>query len=95
LREDSIGKILKRVTAQARMKVDQLGERSLRAGCVAHAAMNGVRNFVITSHTGHKTVSMLRCYIRSGEMFRENAAASLEIQARTNPGKFHFLAVGR
>ena len=34
LHEDSIGKILKRITAQARRKVDQLGGRSLRAGCV-------------------------------------------------------------
>jgi hypothetical protein len=28
---------------------------------------------------GHKTVTMLRRYIRSGELFRENAAAGLGI----------------
>ncbi len=34
LHEDWIGKILKRTTARARMKVDQPGGHSLRAGCV-------------------------------------------------------------
>jgi hypothetical protein len=43
------------------------------------AAMNGVREFVIQRQTGHKTVSMLQRYIRSGEIFRENAAAGLGI----------------
>jgi hypothetical protein len=56
------------------MKTGPLGGHSLRAGCVTQAAMNGVREFVILRQTGRKTVSMLRRYIRSGEIFRENAA---------------------
>jgi hypothetical protein len=51
----------------------------LRAGCVTQAAMNGVREFIIMKQTGHKTVATLRRYIRSGEIFRENAAAGLGI----------------
>ena len=61
------------------MNVDLLGGHSLRAGCVTQAAMNGVREFVIMRQTGHKTVATLRRYIRSGEIFRENAAAGLGI----------------
>jgi integrase len=61
------------------MNVDPLGGHSLRAGCVTQAAMNGVREFVIMKQTGHKTVTTLRRYIRSGEIFRENAAAGLGI----------------
>lgn len=79
LHRDSIGKMLKRAAARARMKTGPLGGHSLRAGCVTQAAMNGVREFVIQRQTGHKTVSMLRRYIRSGEIFRENAAAGLGI----------------
>jgi integrase len=62
-----------------RLKVEELGGHSLRAGCVTQAAMNGVREFVIMRQTGHKTIATLRRYIRSGEIFRENAAAGLGI----------------
>ena len=61
------------------MKVEALGGHSLRAGCVTQAAMNGVREFIIMRQTGHKTIATLRRYIRSGEIFRENAAAGLGI----------------
>jgi integrase len=79
LHKDSIGKLLKRAAARAGMNVDPLGGHSFRAGCVTQAAMNGVREFVIMRQTGHKTVATLRRYIRSGEIFRENAAAGLGI----------------
>jgi integrase len=79
LHKDSIGKLLKRAAARAGMNVDPLSGHSLRAGCVTQAAMNGVREFIIMRQTGHKTVATLRRYIRSGEIFRENAAAGLGI----------------
>ncbi len=79
LHKDSIGKILKRAAARAGMNTAPLGGHSLRAGCVTQAAMNGVREFIIMKQTGHKTVATLRRYIRSGEIFRENAAAGLGI----------------
>ena len=79
LHKDSIGKLLKRAAALANQKVDALGRHSLRAGCITQCAMNGIREFVIMRHSGHKTVENLRHYIRNGEMFRENAAAGLGI----------------
>jgi integrase len=79
LHKDSIGKLLKRAASRAGLKVDELGGHSLRAGCVTQAAMNGVREFINMRQTGHKTVATLRRYIRSGEIFRENAAAGLGI----------------
>jgi integrase len=79
LHKDSIGKLLKRAAMRAGLKVEELGGHSLRAGCVTQAAMNGVREFVIMKQTGHKTVATLRRYIRSGKIFRENAAAGLGI----------------
>ena len=79
LHRDSIGKLLKRAAGRAGLKVVELGGHSLRAGCVTQAAMNGVREFIIMRQTGHKTIATLRRYIRSGEIFRENAAAGLGI----------------
>jgi integrase len=79
LHRDSIGKLLKRAAARTGMKVDAIGGHSLRAGCVTQAAMNGVREFVIMRQTGHRTEATLRRYIRSGQIFRENAAAGLGI----------------
>jgi integrase len=79
LHRDSIGKLLKRAAARAGLKAEEFDGHSLRAGCVTQAAMNGVREFVIMRQTGHKTIATLRRYIRSGEIFRENAAAGLGI----------------
>jgi hypothetical protein len=39
--------------------------------------MNGVGEFVIMKQTGHRSVATLRKYIRTGEIFRINAAAGL------------------
>jgi len=77
LHKDLIGKILKRAAARAGMDVAPFGGHSLRAGCVKQAAMNGVPERIIMKQTGHKTVATLRKYIRSGEIFRDNAAAGL------------------
>jgi integrase len=79
LHSDSIGKLLKRAAGRAGLKAEELGGHSLRAGCVTQAAMNGVREFVIMRQTGHKTIATLRRYIRSGDIFRDNAAAGLGI----------------
>ena len=79
LHKDSIGKLLKRAAKRAGLKVDELGGHSLRAGCVTQAAMNGVRETVIMRQTGHKTAATLRRHIRSGDIFRGNAAAGLGI----------------
>lgn len=47
---------------------------SLRAGFATTAAAAGVEERAIQSQTGHRSVSVLRGYIRLGSVFRENAA---------------------
>jgi len=79
LHSDSIGKLLKRAAARSGMDVAPLGAHSLRVGCVTQAAMNGVPEYIIQKQTHHKTLATLRKYIRSGEIFRDNAAAGLGI----------------
>jgi len=79
LHRDPIGKLLKRAASRLGLKIEEFGGRSLRAGCVTKAAMNGVRKFVIMRQTGDKTIATLRRYIRPIEIFCENAAAGLGI----------------
>jgi integrase len=79
LHRDSIGAILKRAAARGGLRVEALGGHNLRAGHVTQAAMNGVSDFVIMQQTGHRSVMMLRRYIRFGEIFRQNATAGLGI----------------
>jgi hypothetical protein len=48
------------------------GQASRRA---ATAAAAGVEERVIAQQTGHRSMAVLRRYIRHGELFRQNAAA--------------------
>lgn len=43
----------------------------------AAAAAAGVQERVIAQTTGHKSMTMLRPYIREGSLFNENAAAAV------------------
>jgi hypothetical protein len=69
-----------------------LAGHSLRAGLATQAGMNGATELAIMKQTGHRSLAMLRRYIRGGEMWRyirggemwrKNAAASLGLYART------------
>jgi site-specific recombinase XerD len=48
---------------------------SLRAGLVTQAAMAGVSERSIQEQSGHRSLVVLRRYIRDGSLFRENAAS--------------------
>jgi integrase len=50
---------------------------SLRAGLATSAAQVGVSSWKIRQQTGHSSDAMLARYIRDGELFENNAAASL------------------
>jgi integrase len=79
LHKDCVGWILKVAARRAGLKPEPLGGHSLRAGCVTHAAINGVSERDIMRQTGHKSAEMLARYIRIGEIFTRNAAAGLGI----------------
>jgi len=49
----------------------------LRAGLATSAAAADVPERVIALQTGHKSMAILRRYIREGSLFRENAAAAV------------------
>ena len=50
---------------------------SLRAGLITQAAMAGVSERAIQDQSGHKSLAVMRRYIRDGSLFRENAAAKV------------------
>lgn len=50
---------------------------SLRAGHATAAAIAGASERSIMKQTGHRSVQMLRRYIRDGNIFRENSAGKL------------------
>lgn len=47
---------------------------SLRAGCATSAAISGASERDIQNQTRHKSVTMLRKYIRDGNLFRNNVS---------------------
>jgi len=53
----------------------------LRAGLVTSAAAAGASERAIMAQTGHRSVTMVRKYIREGSLFRENAAAVVGLRA--------------
>ncbi len=53
------------------------GAHSLRAGLATSAAEAGVAERAIMNQTGHRSLPVMRGYIRSGTLFKENAAAQI------------------
>src|ERR1700686_3307128 len=58
--------------AAVRRRVNQLFKVSLRAGHATAAAVAGASERSIMQQTGHRSVQMVRRYIRDGSLFREN-----------------------
>ena len=66
----SVARIVKKLAERA-------GLDSLRAGHATSAAIAGASERSIMNQTGHRSVQMVRRYIRDGSLFRENSAAKL------------------
>ena len=49
----------------------------MRRGSVESGAAARVEERVIAQQTGHRSMTVLRRYIRHGELFRQNAAAAV------------------
>lgn len=77
LSDKAVALIVKKMATAAGLNPKLYAGHSLRAGLATQAAMNGVEERVIQNQTGHKSVNVLRRYIRDGSLFRQNAASSL------------------
>ena len=77
LGDRSVALIVKRAIEATGKEPGGFAGHSLRAGLATAAAMAGVSERVIQEQTGHKSLPVLRRYIRDGSLFRENAAAEV------------------
>lgn len=77
LTDQSVALIVKRAAVGAGLDPAPYGGHSLRAGLATAAAQAGAGERAIMAQTGHRSVLMVRRYIREGSLFRDNAAAAL------------------
>jgi site-specific recombinase XerD len=74
----SVAYIVKQAARRAGFRhVREVSGHSFRAGHVSQAVRNGVPEYVVMKQTGHKSREVLGAYIRTGEMFEQNAASGL------------------
>jgi integrase len=77
LSDRAVALVVKRRAAMAGLDPARFSGHSLRAGLATAAAQAGVSERVIAQQTGHRSMTVLRGYIRDGSIWRENAAAKV------------------
>ncbi len=73
LSDKAVARILKRALEQAGIASAEYAGHSLRAGFATAAAAGGASERAIMNQTGHRSLPMLRRYIREGSLFTDNA----------------------
>lgn len=77
LSDRAVARVVQRAATAAGLDATQYAGHSLRAGLATAAAQAGVSERVIMAQTGHRSLPVLRKYIRAGSLFRENAAGQV------------------
>jgi site-specific recombinase XerD len=72
-----VARIVKKLAKRAGLDAANYAGHSLRAGHATSAAIAGASERSIMNQTGHRSVQMVRRYIRDGSLFRENSAGKL------------------
>jgi len=72
-----VARIVKKLATRAGLDPAKYAGHSLRAGHATAAAIAGASERSIMNQTGHRSVQMVRRYIRDGSLFRENSAGKL------------------
>ena len=77
LSDHAVALVVKHYAAAIGRDASTFAGHSLRAGFATAAAGAGAAEFDIMRQTGHRSLTMLRRYIRDGSLFRANAAAAV------------------
>lgn len=77
LTDQVVWNVIKRYCAKAGLDPGKFGAHSLRSGFVTQASINDATERSIMNQTGHKSVVMVRRYIRDANLFHDNAATRL------------------
>jgi site-specific recombinase XerD len=72
-----VARVVKKLALRAGLDPLKYAGHSLRAGHATAAAIAGASERSIMNQTGHRSVQMVRRYIREGSLFRENSAGKL------------------
>src|SRR5204862_4300740 len=72
-----VARVVKKLAQRAGLDAAKYAGHSLRAGHATSAAIAGASERSIMNQTGHRSVQMVRRYIREGSLFRENSAGKL------------------
>jgi integrase len=72
-----VARVVKKLAGRAGLDPAKYAGHSLRAGHATAAAIAGASERAIMAQTGHRSVQMVRRYIRDGNLFRENSAGKL------------------
>lgn len=72
-----VARVVKKLAERAGLDAAKYAGHSLRAGHATSAAIAGASERSIMNQTGHRSVKMVRRYIRDGSLFRENSAGKL------------------
>jgi integrase len=72
-----VARIVKKLARRVGLDGSKYAGHSLRAGHATAAAIGGASERSIMNQTGHRSVQMVRRYIRDGNLFRENSATKL------------------
>jgi integrase len=75
LSDRSVALIVKQRVRAAGLDPLRYSGHSLRAGLATSAARNGASERSIMNQTGHRSIAMVRRYIREADLFHDNAAA--------------------
>ncbi len=75
LSDRAVADIIKYYAAKSGLDSKKYSGHSLRAGLATSAAQHGISSWKIKEQTGHKSDAMLGRYIRTGDLFNNNAAA--------------------
>lgn len=77
LSDRAVAEVVKRTAAAAGLDARHYAGHSLRAGLITSAAEAGVAERDIMRHSRHKSLPVMRRYIRGATLFQSNAAAAV------------------
>jgi integrase len=77
LSDKAVALVVKRTAEAAGLDPTRFAGHSLRSGMATSAARAGASEAEIANQTGHRSVAVLRRYIRRGSLFDRNAASRL------------------
>lgn len=75
LSDRAVADIIKYYAGKAGLDAERYSGHSLRSGLATSAAQHGISSWKIKAQTGHRSDAMLSRYIRTGDLFNNNAAA--------------------